>query len=109
MDQLRRLSNRSNAQICVICLNKVTRFDRWLKCKHLFHQKCITTWFETSIECPVCRMELDDDPLIIFRKNVENNLKEKQEEVVQNYKEAIRTLELENTMLRRRLAVQHFL
>jgi hypothetical protein len=54
-------------------------------------------------------MELDDDPLIIFRKNVENNLKEKQEEVVQNYKEAIRTLELENTMLRRRLAVQHFL
>lgn len=102
----RRLSARKNVQICVVCLNKVTRFDKRLKCKHLFHQRCILTWYESSIECPVCRMEQDDDPLVVFRRNVEANLEERHDEVTNNYKEVIRGLELENLSLKRRLALQ---
>jgi len=40
-------------------------------------------------------MEQDDDPIIIFRKNVEENIREK-------YKDAIRSLELEVSRARRR-------
>ena len=60
----------------------------------MFHQKCIMTWFETSIECPQCRMEQDDDPIIVFRKHVEENMREK-------YRDAIRSLEAEVLRARR--------
>jgi len=53
------------------------------------------THFENSIECPLCRMEQDDDPIVVFRKHVEDNLREK-------YKDAIRSLEAEVARARRR-------
>jgi hypothetical protein len=40
-------------------------------------------------------MEQDDDPIVIFKKNVEENIREK-------YRDAIRTLELEVARARRR-------
>jgi hypothetical protein len=40
-------------------------------------------------------MEQDDDPIVIFRKNVEENLREK-------YRDAIKTLEAEVARARRR-------
>jgi hypothetical protein len=40
-------------------------------------------------------MEQDDDPLVIFRKSVEENIREK-------YRDAIRSLELEVARARRR-------
>ena len=79
---------------CAVCLEVTKRTDKKLKCKHVFHQKCIMTWFETSIECPQCRMEQDDDPIVIFRKNVEENIREK-------YRDAIRSLEAEVQRARR--------
>jgi uncharacterized protein (UPF0254 family) len=51
-------------------------------------------------------MEQDDDPLVVFRSNIEANLTEKHEEISKNYKEVIRGLELENMSMRRRLALQ---
>jgi len=83
------------AQTCAVCLEATKRTDKKLKCKHIFHNKCITTWFETSIECPTCRMEQDDDPLVVFRKHVEENIREK-------YRDAIRSLEVELARARRR-------
>lgn len=80
---------------CSICLEDVSRGEKKLRCKHVFHAHCIIKWFETSIECPTCRMEQDDDPIIIFRKNIEDNLREK-------YKDAIKSLELELARSRRR-------
>ena len=71
---------------CAVCLEETKRNDKKLKCKHMFHTKCIMKWFETSIECPQCRMEQDDDPIVVFRKNVEDNIREK-------YRDAIRTLQ----------------
>ena len=81
---------------CVICLNEVSRVrGKFLRCKHPFHPGCITTWFETSIECPTCRMEQDDDPVVIFRSHVEENMRLK-------YRDAIRTLEQDLARARRR-------
>lgn len=81
---------------CAVCLEEIKRPQcKKLKCKHNFHNKCIIKWFETSIECPQCRMEQDDDPIVIFRKNVEENIRDK-------YKDAIKSLELEVARARRR-------
>jgi len=51
-------------------------------------------WFETSIECPQCRMEQDDDPVVMFRKSIEDTMREK-------YRDAIRSLEAEVQRARR--------
>jgi hypothetical protein len=83
------------ANTCAVCLEPTKRTDKKLKCKHVFHNRCITTWFETSIECPTCRMEQDDDPLVVFRKHIEENMREK-------YRDAIRSLEVELARARRR-------
>lgn len=80
---------------CAVCLEEVKRSEsKKLKCKHIFHSKCIIKWFETSIECPQCRMEQDDDPIVVFRKNVEENMREK-------YRDAIKSLEAEVIRARR--------
>ena len=79
---------------CVVCLENVKRTDKKLKCKHIFHTKCIMKWFETSDECPQCRMEQDDDPIIIFKKTIEDSIREK-------YRDAIRSLEAEVVRARR--------
>ena len=60
----------------------------------MFHTKCIMKWFETSIECPQCRMEQDDDPVVMFRKSIEDTMREK-------YRDAIRSLEAEVQRARR--------
>lgn len=100
------MQTRKTNNICVICLNGVRRSDKILRCKHMFHPSCIMTWYETSIECPVCRMEQDDDPIVVFRSHVEDNLNEVHEEIVSNYKEVIRGLEAENRSLKRRVTIE---
>ena len=85
------------SQTCAVCLEETKRTDKKLKCKHVFHTKCIMKWFETSIECPLCKMEQDDDPIVIFKQNVEENIREK-------YRDAIKSLELEVARARRRAA-----
>lgn len=41
--------------ICYSDMNVVN--DRTLKCNHVYHKKCIATWFGKNIEktCPMCR------------------------------------------------------
>ena len=80
---------------CAVCLEETKQSDKKLKCKHVFHSKCIMKWFEESIECPQCRMEQDDDPIIVFRKHIEDNMREK-------YRDAIRSLENELARTQRR-------
>ena len=79
---------------CVICLEETKRTDKKLKCQHVFHNKCIMKWFEESIECPQCRMEQDDDPIVVFRRNIEENLRLK-------YRDAIRSLQADVRRLSR--------
>ena len=43
---------------CTVCLESVKEDESVivLKCKHIFHEKCIKTWLtKCSNKCPVCR------------------------------------------------------
>ena len=48
---------------CCICLNnmKVNEEVVKLKCKHLFHFKCLDKWIENKQVCPFCRSEINND------------------------------------------------
>ena len=67
----------------------------------MFHSMCIMQWFETSIECPQCRMEQDDDPLVVFRKHVEENIRERYREAVRSLQDEVRMLEAQLARVRR--------
>ena len=45
---------------CVICCDSSIEEDEAVKtnCNHIFHKKCITTWFAVKSTCPFCRTEL---------------------------------------------------
>lgn len=85
------------SRTCVVCLEDIgskTGARKKLSCKHEFHTKCIFTWFETSDECPLCKTEQDSDPIIVFKKHVEENIRFK-------YREAIKSLEADVARLER--------
>jgi hypothetical protein len=70
-----------------------------LTCGHAFHIDCISEWFITSEDCPVCRTKQPGDPLITFKNKVEESMREK-------YKYAIKSLEDEIVTLKETLNMQ---
>jgi hypothetical protein len=42
---------------CRVCFQEYNDMDiqRKLNCDHIYHQKCIDKWFESNINCPLCR------------------------------------------------------
>ena len=46
-----------NNETCAICLNLLEKghLVGYLKCNHLFHQKCIEKWLIIREVCPLCR------------------------------------------------------
>jgi hypothetical protein len=40
---------------CTICLEKQIGGGVKLKCGHIFHQECISMWFNRKNSCPTCR------------------------------------------------------
>lgn len=63
-----------------------------LNCGHSFHFKCIIRWFVHSDDCPTCRKKQMADPLIQFKQQIEDEMRLK-------YRDAIRSLEVENQRL----------
>ena len=47
---------------CVICIEEYKDNDniRQLPCQHVFHQKCIDSWFLKRQTCPICRQKGTD-------------------------------------------------
>jgi hypothetical protein len=88
-----------HSQTCAVCLEAVgslnSKATKRLTCTHAFHTACILTWFETSDECPICRTEQDNDPIIVFKKRVEDNIRVR-------YRDAVRSLQNEVQVLRSR-------
>jgi len=53
------------SHVCTICQDHGSAEDtpEWREldgCGHLYHKKCIDRWFETSVQCPICRMDIRD-------------------------------------------------
>jgi hypothetical protein len=53
------------SQVCTICQDhgSVEETPDWReidRCGHLYHKKCIDRWFETSVQCPICRVDIRD-------------------------------------------------
>lgn len=46
---------------CAVCLEEYKKGDqvRHLPCLHSYHAKCIDRWFEASVECPVCKHDVN--------------------------------------------------
>lgn len=46
---------------CAVCLEHYQAGDsvRHLPCLHSYHTPCIDKWFEASVECPVCKHDVN--------------------------------------------------
>lgn len=53
-----KLANAGVGETCNICLEDMGVADKRavLKCKHVFHQKCLAKWMKRSKTCPVDRL-----------------------------------------------------
>ena len=64
LEHITRQDSKKEGEIvteCPICLDVIQ--DRLItlnKCHHTFHQSCISTWFEKSNTCPICREPIQD-------------------------------------------------
>ena len=47
-----------NCAVCQDTLETGNEIRRLTACTHAFHQECIDTWFERSVQCPVCRHDV---------------------------------------------------
>ena len=54
---------------CIICMQDFQEGDDVtpLRCdmRHTFHSECITDWFKTKNDCPVCRTQISPDDMLI--------------------------------------------
>jgi len=79
-----------NVKECSICLNNIQMYScekmifhnniaYKLKCGHFFHYKCIEEMFlRGRLQCPMCRTRLEDEPMYMNIKKLENNIKEQE-------------------------------
>lgn len=85
-------------QTCSICMEPVPSTNsckhKRLSCGHAFHLTCVIKWFPYSDNCPSCRKPQPNDPLVLYKQEIERNMRK-------TYKNAIESLEHEVTRLRR--------
>lgn len=44
---------------CAICQEPISSGGARIRyCNHVYHRSCLTTWFLTSVRCPVCRHDI---------------------------------------------------
>lgn len=47
--------------VCAICqenMEPTSQIRLLTHCRHLFHSRCIDTWFQRNVHCPVCRHDI---------------------------------------------------
>jgi len=52
-------SANSQSNNCAICQESIDgELVRIRHCGHIYHRTCLSTWFQTSVRCPVCRHDI---------------------------------------------------
>lgn len=49
------IAEQEPGTICMICLDECGRGQETLSCSHQFHSRCINTWLQEHLTCPICR------------------------------------------------------
>ena len=51
--------------LCTICYCEFEEDEKLveLRCKHVYHEECITKWVERNAKCPVCKAPQTDRPI----------------------------------------------
>ena len=52
------MNSQESCAICQEHMNPNDRIRRLNQCRHMFHNQCILTAFQTSVRCPVCRHDI---------------------------------------------------
>lgn len=52
--EIKKIANKTSS-ICTICLEPLGDNPKKLSCNHRFHLQCISQWYHTKKNCPVCR------------------------------------------------------
>lgn len=55
--KLRKLHEEGHEE-CIFCYEEYQLKDKIIKlhCSHVYHKKCLETWFCESIKCPLCNL-----------------------------------------------------
>lgn len=50
----------AHSDTCPVCLEKLGVADETatLRCGHMFHACCIYQWFDSNLNCPMCRLKI---------------------------------------------------
>jgi len=52
-------TTNSQSNNCAICQESIDgELVRIRHCGHIYHRTCLSTWFQTSVRCPVCRHDI---------------------------------------------------
>ncbi|KAL4182242.1 hypothetical protein AMTRI_Chr12g274980 [Amborella trichopoda] len=74
MFRFESLNGPKNRLECAVCLNRFESVEllRLLpKCKHAFHVECVDTWLESHSTCPLCRVRVDPEDVLLFDESLQ--------------------------------------
>lgn len=50
-------THKDSTDSCPICYEEIG-YGIQLRCKHVYHNDCISKWFNTNTTCPMCRYDI---------------------------------------------------
>jgi len=74
-EQIKQTKDRIQSSIndiCTICSNEIKEPIFESHCQNFFCSSCLLQWLQTKQSCPICRETINNNELILFRKNTED-------------------------------------
>jgi len=63
-----------NSCVCSICHENIFENCIVLVCLHPYHKSCIEKWIFKNKKCPVCRLQVMDDDILLLKMTIEEKL-----------------------------------
>lgn len=86
--------------ICTICNNELNEPVFEIHCQNFFCSKCILQWLKTKQTCPICRDTINNNDIILYRKNKpDTNTNEDNDTIVKKVTCIIKTNQMKKTIV----------